>query len=63
MKHLAAIGVWTLVPAAAFAHEAPALHAHPHGDWTLTGLGLLALGLVAAVLLPAIKARRERNRK
>jgi hypothetical protein len=47
----------------ASAHEAVASHAHPHGDWTLTGLGLLAVGLAAAAILPALKARRERNRK
>ena len=47
----------------ALAHDAPASHAHPHGDWTLAGLGVLAIGLLAAALLPALKARRERNRK
>lgn len=52
-----------LTPAVAFAHEAPASHAHPHGDWTLTALALLAAGALAAVIVPAWKARRERDRK
>ena len=47
----------------ALAHEAVANHAHPHADWTLAGLGLLVVGLVAAALMPALKSRRERRRK
>lgn len=56
-----------LVPLAfsrtASAHEALADHAHPHGDWALTGVGLLAIGLVAAAILPVLATRRERSRK
>jgi hypothetical protein len=52
-----------IVPGHASAHEAVAAHAHPHGDWTLTGIGLLAVGLAAAAILPVLRARRERNRK
>ena len=46
----------------AWAHEAVVDHAHPHGDWELAGLGLLALGLVAAAMLPVLRARLGRRK-
>ncbi|MBO6719991.1 MAG: hypothetical protein JJ913_18710 [Rhizobiaceae bacterium] len=62
MRSLILIPLLVLASTAS-AHEAVVDHAHPHGDWTLTWLGVLALGLVAAALLPAVRARIERRRK
>ena len=40
-----------LFPGAAFAHELPVAHAHPHGDWGLSALALLAVGAVGALVV------------
>ena len=52
MRSLILIPLLVLAPTA-WAHEAVVEHSHPHGDWTLAGFGMLAVGLAAAALLPA----------
>jgi hypothetical protein len=51
-----------LTSSSAFAHQAPAVHMHPHGDWAIAGLALLAGG-VAALAFAARRVKRGRARK
>ena len=51
-----------LTSSSAIAHQAPAAHTHPHGDWATAGLALLAGG-IAALAFAARRVKRGRAKK
>lgn len=63
MKQLSATAAWMLLPAAALAHEAPAAHVHPHGDWSLAIVALLAAAGVGVLFLLPRGARHGARAK
>ena len=65
MKRLLPAALSTLaLSTPAFAHEALADHAHPHGDWGLAAMALLVGGIAAVSgLAPRLKARNKRNER